>query len=417
LYFDRDKIEKLLYNLLSNAFKFTRNGGIIEIVLNKIENVDQLFSEGHVELQVIDSGIGMTSKKLKTIFDPYRDEATRTYNKELSSSIGLSIVKSMTDLHRGKIDVHSEYGKGTRFVVRLPLGHLHLKNGEIIEDFKNSDAPVHYQVGTSGEAHPGYLPGHDSVAKSKTQARLLIVEDSMDIQQYMVDIFESQYDLLLAANGNDGFTQAIKYNPDLIISDIMMPEMNGIELCSRLKQELKTSHIPIILLSARTSLIFKVNGLETGADDYVSKPFSPQLLELKVKNLLRSREILRERFRKEATFNLSSIAVTSADERFLEHLIQLVQENMKNPEFGINFLSSELNITRVQLYRKIKALTNMTATEFVRQIRLIKAARLLTTTFLNINEVSYEIGFQDPSYFRKCFKQMYGHNPSKYRTN
>jgi AraC-like DNA-binding protein len=193
--------------------------------------------------------------------------------------------------------------------------------------------------------------------------------------------------------------------------------MNGIELCSSLKRDLKTSHIPIILLSARTSLIFKVNGLETGADDYVGKPFTPQILKLKVKNLIEGRKKLRERFVKEFNLSPKELAVNTADERFLEILIEGVEKNMKNSDFGIEFLGKEVKMTRGHLYRKVKAMTGMTASEFVRFVRLRYAANLLKNSLLNINEICYEIGFQDPNYYRKCFKKMYGASPSEYKEN
>jgi len=322
---------------------------------------------------------------------------------------------------KGRIEVESEFGKGSTFTICLPIGKVHLSPEEILSNFNNSDARVHYLKSEEAlvETIKEKVTNLDRqpLKDLADQPLLLIVEDNPDIQQYIVDIFQAEYRLLLASDGKEGLEKAIKNNPNLIISDVMMPELNGIDFCSQIKRELKTSHIPVILLSARTSLIFKVNGLETGADDYINKPFSQQVLQLKVKNLLATRKNLQQRFRKEANLKLKNIAVSTADERFLEKLIQLIEENMKKPAFGVEFLGGELRITRVHLYRKIKALTNMTASEFVRMIRLRYAKKILTTTFLNINEISYEVGFQDPSYFRKCFKQQFGVSPTKYRNN
>ena len=420
IYFDRDKLEKVLYNLLSNAFKYTPDGGEIQVYINNHTSFEK-FVEGHISLSIKDSGKGMTSQIKKNLFNPYVLADSPTFNQESSSGIGLSIAKSLMDLHKGTIEVVSQFGEGTTFILCLPIGKVHLSPTEILSDFNNSDAPVHYLK--SGEALVEAVKEKVTNLDSKPstdlteQPLLLIVEDNPDIQQYIVDIFQANYRLLLAANGKEGFDKAIKNNPDIIISDVMMPEVNGIDFCSQIKRELKTSHIPVILLSARTSLIFKVNGLETGADDYINKPFSQQVLQLKVKNLLATRKNLQQRFRKEANLKLKNIAVSTADERFLEKLIQLIESNMKKPEFGVEFLGGELRITRVHLYRKIKALTDMTASEFVRMIRLRYAKKILTNTFLNINEISYEVGFQDPSYFRKCFKQKFGVSPTKYRDN
>ncbi|MEZ5038458.1 MAG: two-component regulator propeller domain-containing protein [Saprospiraceae bacterium] len=420
VYFDRDKIEKVVYNLLSNAFKFSPDGGSINVVISASSETTDTFKSGYVQLKIIDKGVGMTNPTLETLFSPYADNGTATtYNQERSSGIGLSIVKGLTDLHHGTIEVESEYGKGATFYLRFPLGKAHLQTTEILADFNNSDAAIHYKK--TKNWNPAYPPQQAPLinetpqANKENQPLLLIVEDNQDIQQYIIDIFQADYRILLAADGKEGLSLAMASNPDLIISDVMMPKMNGIEMCSQLKQELKTSHIPVILLSARTSLIFKVNGLETGADDYISKPFSPQILQIKAKNLLSSREKLKERFRTEATLSLQSLAVTTADERFMENLIRLIEKNMKDPSFGVEFLGKELRMTRVHLYRKIKALTGLTASEFVRNVRLRYAAKLLSNSFLNINEVSYEIGFQDPSYFRKCFKQMFGISPTQFR--
>lgn len=420
VYFDRDKLEKVLFNLLSNAFKYTPDGGLIQVILASHAPTEK-FKEGHLRLSIQDSGKGMTEQVKKHLFNPYVLGDSPTFNQESSSGIGLSIAKGLTDLHKGTIEVTSEFGEGSTFMLCLPLGKTHLSEEAILGDFNDSDAPVHY-LKSGAELAEAVKEKVTNIAVQPPaniaeQPLLLIVEDNPDIQQYIVDIFQQDYRLLLATNGKQGFDKALKNNPDLIISDVMMPEVNGIDFCSQVKRELKTSHIPVILLSARTSLIFKVNGLETGADDYINKPFSQKVLQLKVKNLLATRKSLQQRFRKEANLNLKNIAVSTADERFLEKLIQLIETNMKEPKFGVEYLGGELRITRVHLYRKIKALTNMTATEFVRTIRLRFAKKLLTTTFLNINEVSYEIGFQDPSYFRKCFKQQFGVSPTKYRDN
>jgi signal transduction histidine kinase/DNA-binding response OmpR family regulator len=414
VFFDRDKIEKVFYNLLSNAFKFSRDGTKISIDISFDGNHCEGFPAGFLKIVISDEGIGIPENELETVFDRYTLASQAKSLIENSTGLGLDIAKGFVKLHKGSISVQSEKNKGSKFSVCLPLGSSHLVSQQIDVNFKNSESEFHYQE--SAIEAPIIFKAIDDKNKS-LQALLLIVEDNLDIQVYLQGIFTSNYRILTASNGEDGLEKAIEHLPDLIISDVMMPKMNGIELCSSLKRDLKTSHIPIILLSARTSLIFKVNGLETGADDYVGKPFTPQILELKVKNLIEGRKKLRERFVKEFNLSPKELAVNTADERFLEILIEGVERNMKNSDFGIEFLGKEVKMTRGHLYRKVKAMTGMTASEFVRFVRLRYAANLLKNSLLNINEICYEIGFQDPNYYRKCFKKMYGVSPSEYKEN
>ena len=415
--FDRDKVEKVFYNLLSNAFKFTPDGCNIELEIIIERDATEFFTEGQVKIKVKDTGIGISENALDRIFDRFSQEVNSNYTQESSSGIGLAIAKGFIELHKGKISVDSTMGKGSNFIVQLPLGHAHLNENDMLKDFQDSESESHYNKMTL-ESTPSNIIVTEQNKDSKQlekQPLILLVEDNLDVQMYIAGIFNSNYRIVTANNGEEGLEKALKHHPDLIISDVMMPKMNGIELCSKIKRDIKTSHIPVILLSARTSLIFKVNGLETGADDYVGKPFPQQVLELKVQNLIESRRKLRERFVKEFNLNPSELAVTTADERFLQHIIKSIEKHMKNPEFGIEFLGREFKMTRGHLYRKIKVLTNMTATEFVRSIRLRNAANMLKNTLMNVNEVCYEIGFQDPNYYRKCFKKMYGVSPSEYR--
>jgi signal transduction histidine kinase/ligand-binding sensor domain-containing protein/DNA-binding response OmpR family regulator len=413
-FFDRDKTEKVFYNLLSNAFKFSGDDSEISIDISFDGNKSDEFPAGFLKIVISDQGIGIPENEIETIFDRYTQASQSKSWIENSTGLGLDIAKGFVQLHKGNISVQSERNKGSKFSVYLPLGSNHLDRQQIDVNFKNSESEVHYQESTIES--PIVFNIIDNKNKS-LQALILIVEDNLDIQVYLQGIFTSNYRVLTASNGEDGLEKAIEHLPDLIISDVMMPKMNGIELCSSLKRDLKTSHIPIILLSARTSLIFKVNGLETGADDYVGKPFTPQILKLKVKNLIEGRKKLRERFVKEFNLSPKELAVNTADERFLEILIEGVEKNMKNSDFGIEFLGKEVKMTRGHLYRKVKAMTGMTASEFVRFVRLRYAANLLKNSLLNINEICYEIGFQDPNYYRKCFKKMYGASPSEYKEN
>lgn len=418
LFYDRDKVEKIFYNIISNAFKFSPDNAKISIQIEHIQKSIEGFPNGHVKIKVNDTGIGISQNAMNSIFDRFSHESNTNFTQEGSSGIGLAIAKGFVELHQGKISVESTLEQHSSFIVQLPCGSAHLDKKSMLKDFKNSESKSHYQEPAleTKKANQAIAKKEDKVPL-KSLPLLLLVEDNPDIQLFISSIFHLNYSFVIANDGEEGFKAAIAHHPDLIISDVMMPKMNGMELCSQLKRDIRTSHIPVILLSARTSLIFKVNGLETGADDYIGKPFLPQVLELKVKNLIESRIKLRERFIKEFNLSPKELAVTTADEQFLERVINSIEKHMKNPDFGMDFLGREVKMTRGHLYRKIKALTNMTATEFVRSIRLRTAAQLLKTSLMNMNEVCYEIGFQDPNYFRKCFKKMYGVSPSEYRNN
>ncbi|UBM58704.1 helix-turn-helix domain-containing protein [Marinilongibacter aquaticus] len=412
LFFDRDKIEKVFYNLLSNAFKFSPDHSQIGVVIGIDGGKCEEFPQGFLRIEVKDTGVGIDESERGTIFDRFAQSVGSTV--ENSTGIGLDIARGFVNLHKGSISVQSQKGVGSNFIVRLPLGSAHIDEEQVVLDFMHSESEMHYRKAELESS----LVHSDIGERDKSDCPLvLIVEDNLDIRAYLVGIFGANYRIVTATNGEEGTERALEFIPDLIISDVMMPRMNGIEMCSLLKRDFKTSHIPIILLSARTSLIFKVNGLETGADDYVGKPFTPQILELKVKNLLENRRRLREKFVKEFNLSPKELTVNTADERFLEILIEGIEKNMKNPDFGIEFLGREVKMTRGHLYRKIKAITDMTASEFVRSVRLRHAAHLLRNSLLNVNEICFEIGFQDPNYYRKCFKKMYGVSPSEYREN
>ena len=419
LWFDHDKVEKIFYNLISNAFKFTPDNHSISLHLKANQESSPGFSDGMFVISVQDTGIGISKNGLNKIFSRFYQMEESNYNQQGSSGLGLAIAKGFVELHQGVIEVESIKNGGSKFIVQLPLGTTHLGLQQIIKDHKSSESQSHY---SEAELETVIAKVENPMASLKNidgekKPLILIVEDNLDVLMYIKMIFNAKYRIITAHNGEDGYEKAIKLFPDLIISDVMMPKMNGIELCSKIKLEINTSHIPIILLSARTSLIFKVSGLETGADDYIGKPFTQKVLELKVHNLIESRKKLRERFANEFNLSPKEFAVTSADERFLERIINCIEKNMKDPNFGIEFLSREIKMTRGHLYRKIKILTDKTAVEFVRSIRLRNAATLLKTSNLNVNETCYEIGFQDPNYYRKCFKKMYGVSPSEYRKN
>ncbi|TZF82793.1 response regulator [Pedobacter sp. BS3] len=418
LWFDRDKLEKVIYNLLSNALKFTPEGGQVTI------RIKTSLPESEKELLLIeveDNGIGIPPQHISKIFEQFNHYDDNGTNSN-GTGIGLAFSKGLIALHHGDVTVESrvatpEHHGYTCFKITLPLGNEHLSENEIISNYKDSENIESYReseiTGTAKQAIEKRKQ-HVLSTAGKDKMIMLVVEDNVEVQQFVSSHFEQEFEIHTASNGLQGFEIALNIIPDIIISDVMMPEMNGIALCSKLKADTRTSHVPVILLTARTPLIFKIEGLETGADDYITKPFNLTMLEARVWNLLDSRQKLRERYRKEISLQPTNIAITSPDEKFLEKVMNFIEKNITEPTLSVEELGKEVGMSRVTLYRKIKALTNQTAIEFIRSVRLKRAAQLLEQNKLNVNEVAYMVGFLDIDYFRRCFKDQFGHTPKEY---
>ncbi|MFY0687217.1 MAG: response regulator [Cyclobacteriaceae bacterium] len=405
LWFDRDQFEKIIFNLLSNSFKYTPTGGNISIKI-----VEQ---HEHVRISVEDSGTGIKSEDLDHIFE-------RFYSAEdhhnAGTGIGLALVHNLVELHHGEISATSKRDEGTQMEIKIPLGSTHFSRNEIIADFKDSEHVQHYVDAVAGEqVSVTSVPPNDVADMDK----LLIVEDNAEVRSYLRSLFLGKYVVLEAENGQEALDLALEENPQLIVSDVMMPVMDGINLCKKIKSNVKTSHIPVILLTARTSLIFTVEGLEIGADDYITKPFNAQVLELKIANLIKTRKQLTRAFSDNATLEIEpkKVTLTSSDELFVEQALNSVELNMDNSEYGVENLGRDVAMSRMQLYRKLKALTGQSANEFIRTIRLKRAAQLLEQNELTVAEVTYRVGFSDLQYFRQCFKKQFGANPSDYVQN
>lgn len=400
VWFDKDKFEKILFNLLSNALKFTLAGGLVRISI-RMEDNDILL------LTVEDNGIGIPATHFEEIFGQFRHYDFNNLQAG-GTGIGLALVKGLVSRHYGIITVNSrqasEAAEGyTCFSIRIPSGNNHLKPTEIKRTTNTFLVPAPLPDFSSE------IPGDES-----DKPLLLIIEDNEEVQQYLAEVFKERYTLQLAADGVSGLELATRHLPDIIISDVMMPGMNGVELCHALKNDSRTSHIPVILLSARSTVSFIREGYETGADDYITKPFSISLLTSRVKNLLDSRKLLRERYSRNFTLASDNDPITGPDDIFLKAVIAFIEENIAEPSLNVEELAGAVNMSRVTLYRKLKALTNQTIVEFIRIIRLKKAARLLATQQYNVNEVAYMTGFSDPDYFRKWFKKEFGKTPTEY---
>lgn len=404
VFFDRDKLEKVFYNLLSNAFKFTPEKGKIAMKL--------ALTDAFVKISVKDSGEGMDGDHIDKIFDRFYEIPTqRNYGRYTTGTgIGLAIAKSVVDLHQGRIEVESKRGLGSTFVVSLPIGNAHLSEDQLIKAFRDSEDVSLYK-----ESLPQItLPEIKETVGVDGKKCILVVEDNTEVGTFIKGVLNQQYKIVLVENGALGYQNAISVQPDLIISDLMMPKMNGVEFCAKVKSDIRTSHIPFLLLSARTSLVYKYDGLESGADDYLYKPFEIKELLLKCKNIIHTREGLKEKYLSSGSFSFTEISVNSMDEIMMNKAFQIVHENVSNVFFDVQQFSEELGISRSLLFTKFKAWTNQTPTEFIIGIRMKQAATLIEQNKINIAEIGYKVGFKDPSYFTKTFKKHYSITPKAY---
>lgn len=418
VWFDRDKFEKIMYNLISNALKFTKSGGVIKINISETPSLSGNLND--VVITVEDNGFGIPTDNIEKIFDQFK-HYSKDGNNKYGSGIGLAYTKGLVELHHGKIEVNSLEAQNdeagfTCFKIRLPMDKHHLKPAEIISDYKDSENIEAY--GLEEDDIDVQIQAEDLKPSKKFITEdtpvMLIVEDNQDVLHFLVSHFEEEFVVHQANNGAEGVNKAIALIPDIIISDVMMPEMSGTVMCGNLKKDNRTSHIPIILLTARTPLIYKIEGLDTGADDYITKPFSLKFVEARVRNLLMCRHQLRERYRREVTLQPSNLAITLPDEIFLNKVMAYIETNLTEPTLNVEDLGKEVFMSRVTLYRKIKALTNQTTIEFIRSVRLKKALQFLQTENYSVSEVGYMVGFTDTDYFRKCFKEQFGKTPKEF---
>ncbi len=443
IYFDTKKLEQVFYNLMSNAIKFTPAGGAVSVTVDtpiipsragtkvgELPRMRELKEDvpGFIEITVSDTGIGIPADRLPHIFDRFyqateMDKATGTLQDRVyqgGTGIGLALAKEIVELHYGHISVNSDEGKGTEFIIMLPLRKDHLKESEIMDEFETS-RPEREKVmlPPTGEAHPKSdaripIASGDS---TEDQEILLIVEDNSDVRTYIRQHLESDYKIIEAVDGADGFEKAVEAVPDVIISDIMMPKLDGYDLCHALKNDQRTSHIPVILLTAKAGEKNKLHGLKTGADDYLTKPFSSRELSLRVKNLIEQRRKLRARYSREVILKPSEIAITSMDEQFLNRAKEVVEKYIGDEDFTVEDLGQEVGMSRVQLHRKLRALTNQSASQFILSMRLQRAIDLMKRNAGTVAEIAYMVGFNTPNYFAKCFRKQFGCAPSEYKVN
>ena len=402
LWLDRDQLEKVLFNLLSNAFKYTPDGGTISISCTLVPNREEL------RVTIFNNGPEIPEDDLDHLFDRFYQSRTL---KSKGTGIGLSIAKSVIERHKGKIWVENIPGNGVQFGFSLLLGKDHLLPEDILEDFKNSEDISIYQKSAQLEEE---IPLAAEAAQERHSCRLLLVEDNPEVRHYLVSRLRTIYKVDQAANGEEAYSHALADPPDLILSDIMMPVLDGMALCGKLKTNPVTSHIPIILLTARTSLMHKISGFETGADEYITKPFSYKLLLARIENLLESREKLKKLFRSKLSLEPSAVTVTSLDERMLRKCIEVVEQYMDDSDLNVDKMCAEAGMSRPQLYRKLKSLTGLSINQFIRSIRLKRAAQILSQDASSIKEVMFQVGFSNSSYFTRAFKEEFNCTPKEY---
>ena len=408
IYIDEDKVEKVIDNLLSNAFKFTPAGGRVELKVSK--NVE------YVNISIEDTGIGIPKEKISKIFDRFY-QVDGTHKREYEGTgIGLALSKELIELHKGKIVVGSVEGKGTTITISMPLGKKYYTAEEICKPVKNEKTNSDF-ISESILFEETWNEKFNVNAIIETEKPLLLlVEDNSDVRTYIRENLEKEYTILEAVNGEEGQKKSIEQIPDLIISDVMMPKMDGFELCEKLKTDERTSHIPVILLTAKATSKDKITGYETGADDYIMKPFDVKELRVRVKNLIDQRKKLREHFLQEGIFSLDSKDITSIDRKFFERAIKIINEHLSDLSFGVESFASELSIGRTTLYKKLIAIVGEPPSDFIKRIRLSKANELIKIKSGNISEIALEVGFNNPAYFSECFKKQFGVTPSKYQS-
>ncbi|TXG38648.1 hybrid sensor histidine kinase/response regulator transcription factor [Seonamhaeicola maritimus] len=414
IWFDWDKLEKILNNLIYNAIKFTTSEGEITVRVkkpkhSKIDIVGRELSVEYIQIEIEDNGIGIHKDKLPYIFQRfYQVNQTSKKNSDRGSGIGLAITKDLVDLHHGSIEVDSEENKGTCFTIKLPLGNEHLLSDEMVE-ISSSEPLSEEEMDESFDAND-----EQGYKKDEDRYTILVVDDNDDIRTIVKNGLVKKYHVLEAIHGKEALNVALKEMPDLIITDVLMPEMDGIEFCTELRNNLRTSHIPIIMLTALNSVEHRIKGVESGADVYIPKPFNMKLLEVRTDKLIESREIIRKRFQTEKELTPEEITLNSLDEGFLNKIMSLMEENMADESYWIDELAADMNTSRSTFFRKLKKLTGQTPNEFIRLVRLKRAAQLLEQNKLNIAQVSYMVGFNDPNYFGKCFKKFFGESPSSF---
>lgn len=396
-WYDMDKLDKIICNLISNAYKYNEPNGFVQVTLEEIRSDDKRC----IKISVKDNGIGIDPKQLSQIFNVFYVGNSSKQN-ETGTGIGLSLTKTLVELHNGKITVNSQLGVGSEFIVILPIDQ---------EDYNPSTVDIDAPSGKAAQQEINEL---EEIKFTKSKRTILLVEDNQDLLNVLKPILATDYNVLGAGNGKEALTLLSSHEIDLVVSDVMMPEMDGFELCSYIKSNIETSSIIVLLLTVKSQDEDRNFGYKSGADGYMTKPFKPYLLKSRIASLFNNRDKLVNQFKNQDVLTIQELNYTTLDEKFLSKAIQIVEEHIDNPDFNFDFFVEEIGTTKSTLYRKIKSMTGLTSTDFIKNIRLKKACGILRKGTSNIAEVAYAVGFSDPKYFTKCFKKEFGVTPSDY---
>lgn len=415
LWFDPSQLQKVFNNLLSNAFKYTKAGGNIDIYIEE-ENAE-------VNIKVIDTGIGLSSDDQSHIFDRFyqANNGKQFSDSNPGTGIGLALSKSIVNLHHGKITVQSQLGYGTIFTVSLLKGNTHFGQDKKCVILEKPEEPtiekdsirVDIPVSGNDEFYKDF-----ATTEEGNPYTVLIVEDNEELLQTLNTLFSPFYKVIFAVNGEEGLRLANEEKPDLIVSDVMMPVMSGMEMCMKIKNNINLCHIPVVLLTALDTVDHNIEGLRQGADDYISKPFHAKVLLMRCNNLIKNRQLIKSRFNKQIDFDVKLLAVSPLDQKLMNRVFEIMEKNMDNPDFDVNIFANELGMGRSSLFTKFKSLTGMTPNDFVQNQRLKRAATLLQENpDMRISEISEQLGFVSTVYFSRCFKAQFGMSPAQFRKN
>ena len=414
LFFDKEKLQKIVSNLLSNAVKFTPPNGRIAVEVKEDKNSGEAL--GMVSIKVSNTGEGIPHDKIVYVFDRFFQVDSASNRQYEGTGIGLALVKELVQIHHGKVSVESNLGV-TCFTVKLPLDEGYLKDDEKITSIDFTYEEKKESMVRDISTHSMIEVGSDlaSISEAVDRLEILIVEDNHDLRSFVSNILQHDYKVIEAVDGIDGVEKAEATIPDLIISDVMMPRMDGFELCRKLKANEKTNHIPLILLTAKAAREHKLEGLETGADDYLVKPFDEVELLIRIKNLIAIRQKLQRKYQGESWQKPKVVTIISVHQKFIESLKNVIEKNIDNEQFGVDDLGKEMAMSRSQIHRKLKALTDLSATTFIRNYRLHRAADLLKQGAGNVTEIGYQVGFNSQTYFSSSFQELFGCSPTEYK--
>ena len=407
-WFDWERLEEILVNLIDNAMKYTPGNGRISVELDRKPGG----TEQSVRLRVRDSGVGISDDEIEHIFERFYRARDGHHSIQASSGLGLALTKKLVEMHNGTINVESRTGEGCLFTVNLPLqsapSGLEVStegsSGHLI-DLKITDLDMDWEAGEKTLRDP----------EKQDRMVILIVEDDSELRTYMKKMLAKKFTIIEAKDGQEGLDTATSLMPNLIISDVLMPHLDGIQMCKKIKSQISTSHIPVILLSARSEVEDKIQGMEFGADDYIEKPFHFRFLDARINNILSSREMLRDRYRRELIVEPGQVKAFSGDEKLLVQIRDYVEEHLSDSDLGVNDLAFHVGVSRTMMFMKLKELIGYSPQEFIKVIRLKKAAQMLQKTDYTVSEIAYRVGFKYPKYFSTCFLQEYGKTPSEYR--